>query len=285
MCGITCIPPPASPHLSCSVWPVPRAAAPSLQSSRPASSLQPAMVLLTPCSPWGSYGYDSIHYSSQTLLCICAPCTPHNPPYHSQTTLLSRSDTVFPFPSLSRLLMEAFPLLPSQFFKAAQPTQVFPVLFYQKTSLVCKWLKYSIPPTFFCWIFYYLVAMVPKACGGWLAFCPSVLAAQTRVSLHCPCSPKYTTGAELLLAQIKAQVSGSCTPPRVGWTDGSSLKSREQTWCFKVQKYFLIVKYENIFLLASTNCVGPENQSILRISRIDCRLGELTENIRENICI
>lgn len=102
------------------------------------------------------------------------------------------------------------------------------------------------------------------------------------------CSP---AGAELLLAQIKAQVSGSYTPPRVGRRGGrqgakSSLNSREQTRCFKVQKYFLIVKYESTFLLASTNCVGPENQSIFnRTSRTDCPFGKLTENNRDNIYI
>lgn len=228
MCRIMRVLPPACLHLSCSVWPPPCAAAPSLQSSRPASSLQPAMALLTPCSSWGFYEYGSIQHSSHILSHACAPCTPHNPPHPSHTTLLPCSDTVFRFPSLPRLPMEAFPLLPSQFFKAAQPTQVFPVLFYQKTSLVYKWLKYSIPPTFF-WIFYYLVVMVPKACGGWLAFCPLVFAAQTHLSLHRPCSPKYMTWGsyEMLPSWTRA-------PP---WPDQGTgqwllhcTKSEEERW-------------------------------------------------------
>lgn len=68
----------------------------------------------------------------------------------------------------------------------------------------------------------------------------------------------FPDGAVLLLAQIKAEDSGSCTPPTVG-REGEgrklkdSLKSREQTQCFTAQIYFLIVKYENIFPLASAN--------------------------------
>ena len=152
--------------------------------------LQAPSSLLWPCSPLSLLGGPVSMAASSTHPRL--PCLHVHHAHSSQTNLLSHSDTVFPFLSLPHLPMEAFPLMPSQFFKAAQPTQVFPVLFYQKTFLVCKWLKYSILPTFFG-IFYYLVAMVLKACGGWTAFCPLVLTGQTPVSLHSPCPPKYTT--------------------------------------------------------------------------------------------
>lgn len=93
----------------------------------------------------------------------------------------------------------------------------------------------------------------------------------------------FPDGAELLLAQIKAQDSGSCTPPTVGREEEGrklkdSLKSREQTKCVTLQIYFLIVKYENIFPLASANGFEPENHSILNsTSRTACPLGKITE--------
>lgn len=102
------------------------------------------------------------------------------------------------------------------------------------------------------------------------------------------CSPSE---AEFFLAQIKAQVSNSCTPPRVGRRGGrqggkSSLNSKEQTQCFRMQKYFLIVKYENIFLLARTKYIGPENQFMLsRTLMTNCPLTKLTENNRQNTYI
>lgn len=70
------------------------------------------------------------------------------------------------------------------FLRLPNPHRSFLFFFYRKASLVCKWLKYNIPPTFFC-IFYYLVAMVLKTCGGWLAFCPSALTVQ-RLMYLCP---------------------------------------------------------------------------------------------------
>lgn len=92
-------------------------------------------------------------------------------------------------------------------------------VFNQEASLVCKWLKYNNPCTFFFYIFYYLVAIILKICGCWLTFCPSVLTAQRVVylSVPCPCSPKnktwecyevFSDGEELLLTQINAQDSG-----------------------------------------------------------------------------
>lgn len=187
MCRITCVPSPALPHLRYIVWPLPSAAVPFFQSSRPADLQFPAsllMALLTPCFPWHLYEYGRTQHSPQTLPEACAPCI-HNPLHSFQTTPLSHSNRFFPLPSLSHLSSEAFPLLPSEFFKASQPMQVFPVLSIRTNLLfVSKWLKYSITPTFL-WIFYYLVAMVLKACGGWLVFCPLVLTAQTHISLHC----------------------------------------------------------------------------------------------------
>lgn len=57
-----------------------------------------------------------------------------------------------------------------------------------------------------------------------------------------------------------------------------SLKSREQTKCVTLQIYFLIVKYENTFPLASANGFEPENHSILNsTSRTACPLGKITE--------
>ena len=93
---------------------------------------------------------------------------------------------------------------------------------------VSKWLKYSIPPTFF-WIFYYLVAMVPKACGGWLAFCPLVLTVQTHISLHCPCSPKYMTWGsyEMLPSWSRAP---PCPDQGTGQWLLQSTKTGEETW-------------------------------------------------------